>query len=103
FDSVIRDAHLERFAGWSVDALLGRFAELRHANMVELERWALTSEQLGLAGKHPSFGRVTLAQLLAAWCVHDLTHVAQIVRVMARQYDAAVGPWKQYLSILHWK
>jgi uncharacterized damage-inducible protein DinB len=103
FDPVIRDAHLERHAGWSVDALIDRFTELRRANIVEIERWALTPEQLGLAGKHPSFGRVTLAQLLAAWCVHDLTHVAQIVRVMARQYDSAVGPWTEYLSILKWK
>lgn len=103
FDPVIRDAHLKRFAGWSVDALLDRFAELRRANLQQVDRWALSPEQLEFPGQHPVFGRVTLAQLLAAWCVHDLTHVAQIVRVMARQYDSAVGPWKEYLSILRWE
>jgi hypothetical protein len=49
---------------------------------------------------HPALGRVTLGQLLAAWVVHDLGHLAQIERVMARQYRDAVGPWREYLPIL---
>ena len=43
---------------------------------------------------------VTLRQLLATWVVHDLSHLAQISRVMCQQYEEAVGPWKAYLPIL---
>jgi len=43
---------------------------------------------------------VTLSQLLSTWVVHDLGHVGQIVRVMAKQYDEAVGAWKAYLPVL---
>ena len=62
--------------------------------------WHLTREQLALRGRHPELGQVTLSQLLAAWVVHDLGHIAQISRVMAKQYTAAVGPWKAYLPVL---
>ena len=51
-------------------------------------------------GAHPAFGAVTLAQHLAAWAVHDLTHIHQISRVLAHQYREAVGPWSQYLGVL---
>jgi hypothetical protein len=60
----------------------------------------LTPVMLGKRGTHPELGPVTLAQLLAAWVVHDLGHISQIVRVMARQYREEVGPWPAYLSIL---
>src|SRR5438034_863509 len=53
-----------------------------------------------LCGQHPELGQVTLSQLLASWVVHDLGHIAQISRVMAKQYTAAVGPWKAYLPVL---
>jgi hypothetical protein len=59
----------------------------------------LTAEQLRLTGQHPDFGTVTLAQLLATWTVHDLTHLAQVSRTMAKVYGEAVGPWRAYLSI----
>ena len=49
---------------------------------------------------HPALGVVTLEQLLAAWVVHDLNHIRQIVEYMAAQYGENVGPWKQFLSIL---
>ena len=39
-------------------------------------------------------------QLLAAWVAHDLGHVAQAARAMAKQYREAVGPWRAYLPIL---
>jgi len=60
----------------------------------------LTPTHLAMTGIHPEFGRVTLAQHLSTWTVHDLTHLAQIVRVMAKQYGEAVGPWTKYLSVL---
>lgn len=53
-----------------------------------------------LRGEHPAFGDVTLRQLLATWVAHDLSHIAQIARVMAKQYRAAVGPWREYLPML---
>lgn len=64
------------------------------------KRVKLTSGDLARAGTHPSLGPVTLEQLIASWVVHAMTHICQIVRVMAKRYDKAVGPWKEYLSIL---
>ena len=49
---------------------------------------------------HPEFGTVMLRQLLATWTTHDLSHIAQIARVMASQYRDAVGPWRAYLRVL---
>jgi hypothetical protein len=53
-----------------------------------------------LTGEHPEFGAVTMRQLLATWVVHDLSHIAQITRTMARSYTAAVGPWTAYFRVL---
>ncbi len=61
----------------------------------------LTEEEVELAGTHPEFGKVTLGQLLATWVAHDLTHLAQISRVMARRWTEAVGPWRKYLRVLN--
>lgn len=100
FEPFDRFAQLERFAGWPLERLLDRFAELRAANVETVRSWKLTEDQLGLPGRHPALGAVTLRQLLATWAVHDLNHLAQIERVMARRYAEAVGPWQEYLSIL---
>lgn len=79
---------------------LDTFAALRAGNLAALRTLALTSEQLQLTGQHPTFGTVTLGQLLATWTVHDLTHLAQVARTMAKVYGEAVGPWRAFLSIL---
>jgi hypothetical protein len=84
----------------SLDALLTTFAQLRAESLAELASWKLSAAQLGLEGIHPAFGAVTLRQLLATWVAHDLGHIAQVSRVMARQYREAVGPWRAYLSIM---
>ena len=84
----------------SLDDLLTEFAHLRNANLERLAGWELTPELLELRGMHPELGDVTLKQLLATWVVHDLNHISQIARVMAKKYDSNVGPWKEYLSIL---
>src|SRR5712691_10189881 len=89
-----------RFADWSLQRLLDRFAELRAEGVATVRQWHLSREQLALCGQHPELGQVTLSQLLASWVVHDLGHIAQISRVMAKQYSAAVGPWKAYLPVL---
>ena len=101
FDPVDRFVHIARNKGRSLNDLLVEFRELRTKNLNELRALALTAEQLQLTGEHPAFGRVTLEQLLATWVAHDLGHLAQITRVMAKQYREAVGPWEAYLPVLH--
>ena len=80
--------------------LLDEFARLRADNLATLADWQLTEAHLALEGEHQDFGAVTLRQLLAAWVAHDLSHIAQIARVMAKQYRETVGPWRAYLPIL---
>jgi hypothetical protein len=99
FEPVDREAGFARFEGWSMTELLDHFAELRTANLVQLT--ALVSiNDLERVGIHPTFGEVTLRQLLASWVVHDLNHLDQIVKTMAKQYREAVGPWRAFLPII---
>ncbi len=100
FDPFDRTAQFVRFHGWTLEALLTRFAEARVESLVTLESWRLKPEQLALRGRHPELGVVTLGQLLATWAVHDLGHIAQIARVMAKQSGDATGAWKAYLPVL---
>lgn len=100
FEPYDRFRHHTRNAGARLDALLDEFATLRAANLDLLRSWKLTNRELELLGQHPSLGPVTLRQLLATWVVHDLGHVAQVARVMAKQYSADVGPWVQFLPVL---
>lgn len=85
----------------SLAGLLDELARLRADNLSTLAGWRLGDEQLALEGEHPELGRVTLRQLLATWVVHDLGHLAQVSRVMAKQYRDAIGPWRAYLPIVH--
>ena len=73
---------------------------LREKNIKQLVDKHISPTDLVKKGIHPAFGEVTLAQLLSTWVAHDLGHIAQMTRVMAKQYKEAVGPWKQYLPIL---
>ena len=100
FEPFDRVAMFEKSKGKSLVELLDTFSNLRSSNIQELEQMNLTPLMLEKRGTHPELGPVTLAQLLASWVVHDLGHIAQIVRVMARQYRAEVGPWSAYLPIL---
>jgi hypothetical protein len=95
-----RFRHRERNADRTLPSLLEEFARLRADNLKELSSWQLTESRLDLTGVHPKFGDVTLRELLATWVVHDLSHIAQIVRVMAKQYRADVGPWTPFLPVL---
>lgn len=102
-----RFAPYDRFAqfresqGKSLTSLLDEFRRLRAESLATLAGWHLTDAELALDGEHPEFGRVTLRQLLATWVAHDLGHMAQAVRVMAKQYREAVGPWRAYLPIVN--
>ena len=95
-----RFRHRARNANRTLASLLEEFARLREENLAELAGWELTPAQLELTGTHPTFGSVTLRELLAAWVVHDLGHVAQIARVMAKQYREEVGPWTPFMPVL---
>jgi len=95
-----RFAQFEESRGKSLADLLDEFARLRADSLATLDRWELTDAQLALEGEHPEFGAVSLRQLLATWVAHDLGHIAQIARVMAKQYRDAVGPWRAYLPVL---
>ena len=95
-----REAMLATSKGLDLRSLLDTFAALRAENVDRLVALGLTDADLARHGLHPEFGRVTMAQHLSTWVAHDLGHIAQVVRVMARQYTDAVGPWRVYLSII---
>lgn len=100
FEPFNRFAMFEKSKGKSLSDLLDRFEWLRAENLKELEGMNLSSEMLEKRGMHPELGVVTLSQLLSTWVVHDLGHIGQVVRVMAKQYGEAVGAWRAYLPVL---
>ena len=101
FDKFDRFAMFEKSRGKSLLELLARFEQLRGESLRQLDEMNLTPELLEKRGTHPALGVVTLSQLLSAWVVHDLGHIRQIVRVMAKQYRDAIGPWTAYLTIVN--
>jgi hypothetical protein len=100
FQPYDRFAQVRENAGKTLATLLDEFAQLRAQNIALLRSWELSEAELALEGIHPDLGPVTLRQLLATWVAHDLGHLAQIARVMAKRYRTAVGPWRAYLPIL---
>jgi hypothetical protein len=100
FEPYDRFAQVRESAGKSLGQILDEFAQLRADNIATLRGWKLTDDELDLEGEHPAFGAVTLRQLLATWVAHDLGHIAQTSRVMAKRYSEAVGPWRVYLPVL---
>jgi hypothetical protein len=96
-----REAMFAASQGTSLGELLDTFAQLRLQSLERLEALGLSDADVSRRGRHPEFGVVTLGQHLSTWVAHDLGHISQIVRVMARQYTDAVGPWRIYLSILN--
>ena len=101
FEPFDRFAQFKESEGKSLEQLLDEFARLRAENLADLQSLNLQPEDFLRRGSHPALGKVTLAQLLATWAVHDLTHLHQLSRVMARQYDTTVGPWSAFLGVLH--
>lgn len=95
-----REGGFEEARRTPLNALLDTFASLRKTNLATLDAFELGETQLAMAARHPRFGRVTMRQLLATWVVHDLNHIVQINRVMAKGYDGEVGPWKEFLGVL---
>ena len=101
FDLWNRFAQYEESKGKSLQQLLDEFAAIRKENMVWFKSLGLTEADLDKKGMHPKLGSVTLRNLLATWVVHDLTHIAQVARVMAKQYKEEMGPWPEFFRILH--
>ncbi len=101
FDKFDRFAMYEKSRGKSLSELLKQFEQLRGESLRQLDEMKLTPELLQKQGSHPALGVVTLSQLLSSWVVHDLGHIRQIVRVMAKQYREAIGPWTTYLTIVN--
>lgn len=95
-----RFRHRERNRGRTTVELLDEFAALRRANLGRLRALSIDEAALARTATHPAFGTVTLGQLLSAWAVHDLGHLAQVSRVLAKQYREASGPWRAYLPVL---
>ncbi len=100
FDRFDRNAPSAESRNESLGDLLATFAELRRENLAALSALHLTEADFRRRGVHPELGSVTLGELLATWVVHDLDHIAQLARTMAKAYTTATGPWKAYLSIL---
>jgi hypothetical protein len=100
FPAFDREAMFTASNGLSLGELLDTFDRLRAESLARLAELHLTDADLARRGLHPQFGVVTMDQHLATWVAHDLSHISQVVRVMARQYTNTVGPWREYLSIL---
>lgn len=101
FEPFDRFAQFKNSEGKQLHQLLVEFQNLREQNIKKLKALQLTQTQLQLKGLHPALGEVTLKQLLATWTTHDLGHIAQICRVLAKQYKHEIGPWKAYLPIVN--
>ena len=100
FEKYDRFAQYEGSDGKFLQQLLDEFAAIRKENMVWFKALNLTEDDLDKNGMHPVLGDVSLRNLLATWVVHDLTHIAQITRVMAKQYKSEIGPWTEFFRIL---
>lgn len=100
FEPFDRFAQLKENQDTPLETMLQEFKILRKNNIIELTSLNITEKDLSSVGIHPEFGEVSLQQLLATWAVHDLGHIGQISRVLAKQYSKEVGPWINYLSIL---
>lgn len=101
FATFDRFAQFENSKGKTINQLLNEFSKLRQENLNRLKSLTISKEQLSIKGIHPQLGEITLKELLSCWVAHDLGHIAQIARVMAKQYKNEVGPWANYLPILH--
>jgi uncharacterized damage-inducible protein DinB len=100
FDPFDRFAQFEQSRDRTLDSLLDEFTRLRRQSLHDLASSPISEADLDRHGRHPALGRVTLRQLLATWVAHDFDHLAQIARVLARQYSDEVGPWRAYLRVI---
>jgi hypothetical protein len=95
-----RFAQYEESRGKTLPQLLNEFEVLRMKNMKWFRSLNLSETDLDKKGIHPSLGQVSLRELLSTWVIHDLTHIAQVTRVMAKQYKEEMGPWIEFFRIM---
>jgi hypothetical protein len=95
-----REHGLPRYSAEGIAAALDDFERLRRESLTALDALSIEETDLDREGLHPTFGVVTLRQLLACWITHDYAHVAQISRVLTRYYGQHVGPWTAFFSLL---
>lgn len=100
FEPFDREAQFHESDGKSLCMLLDEFDALRRDNLTRLRTLDLQPPELEMQGTHPSLGPVTMRQLLATWTAHDLAHIHQVSRIMARRYKQEVGPWAEFLSVM---
>jgi hypothetical protein len=100
FPAFDRTAMFEESKGKSLADLLAEFKSVRAENLKTLRSLNLSEKDFDKTGMHPRFGKVKLSQLLSTWTIHDLTHLAQISRVMAKQYKQEIGPWLEFFRIV---
>ena len=93
-------AQYEESRGKTLTQLLDEFERVRKENMQWFNSLQLTETDLEKKGVHPVLGEVSLRNLLSTWVVHDLTHIAQVTRVMAKQYKEEMGKWPEFFRIL---
>ena len=96
-----RFAQEKKSEGKTLNQLLDQFEYLRRENLKTLRGFNLSQQDLKLRGTHPALGTVTLQHLLSTWTAHDLSHMSQINRVMAKQYKSEIGPWIEYMKVMH--
>ena len=101
FEPFDRFAQLKDSQGKSIGQLLAEFKTLRTQNLETLKKMNISEDHLQKTGIHPNLGQVTLKELLSTWVVHDLGHIRQMTRVMAKQYKNELGPWEKYLPVVH--
>lgn len=101
FDPYDRFAQYELSKGKTLQQLLDEFAALRKKNIEWMKSLKLTEADFDKKGMHPVLGEVTMRQLLSTWVIHDLTHIAQLGRVMAKQYKGEMGPWIDFFRIMN--
>lgn len=100
FEPFDMSAHLKGDQAKPLADLLAEFKERRIENLATLKSLELNDAKLLENGIHPALGKVSLKELLSAWVVHDLGHIAQISRVLAKQYKNEVGSFKEYIRII---
>lgn len=100
FASFDRFAQFQESKGKSLGQLLDEFEAVRRESLADLRALDLTDADLQRTGIHPTFGTVTLRQLLSTWVAHDFDHLMQISRVMGKQLAAEVGPWTEFLRVV---
>ena len=102
FTAYDRFAQCKESKGKTIQQLLDEFELVRKENIGWLQSIQLTEDDLDRKGMHPELGEVSLRNLLSTWVVHDLTHLAQITRVMAKQYKEEMGPWVEYFRLMNY-